>query len=81
MYWTDLSFMDLRTIGVLSDCYCIVTVSQCLVHVFLLPPRAHLDKLLAYCEEGMKEGATLVYGGKRVNHKGWCRTVNCNCWW
>ncbi|KAL5515301.1 hypothetical protein EMCRGX_G000452 [Ephydatia muelleri] len=32
--------------------------------------RAHLEKLLAYCEEGVKEGATLVYGGKRVDRKG-----------
>ena len=69
IHWTDLSLMDLRTIGVLSDCYVIVTVSLCLV--FPLPPRAHLEKLLAYCEEGVKEGATLVYGGRRVNRKGW----------
>ena len=64
-----MSLMDLRTLGVLSDCYVIITVSLCLV--LPLPPRAHLEKLLAYCEEGVKEGATLVYGGKRVNRKGW----------
>jgi formyltetrahydrofolate dehydrogenase len=32
--------------------------------------RNHLDKLLEYCETGVKEGATLVYGGKRVPMKG-----------
>ena len=34
------------------------------------PSRSHLDKLLEYCETGVKEGATLVYGGKRVPLKG-----------
>uniref|UniRef100_A0A3P9CGZ0 Aldehyde dehydrogenase 1 family member L2 n=1 Tax=Maylandia zebra TaxID=106582 RepID=A0A3P9CGZ0_9CICH len=29
--------------------------------------KAHLDKLLEYCEIGVKEGATLVYGGTRVD--------------
>uniref|UniRef100_A0A182JVY6 formyltetrahydrofolate dehydrogenase n=1 Tax=Anopheles christyi TaxID=43041 RepID=A0A182JVY6_9DIPT len=28
--------------------------------------RAHLEKLQEYCAIGLKEGATLVYGGKRV---------------
>ncbi|XP_072328060.1 mitochondrial 10-formyltetrahydrofolate dehydrogenase-like [Scyliorhinus torazame] len=28
--------------------------------------KAHLEKLLDYCEIGVKEGATLVYGGKSV---------------
>lgn len=32
--------------------------------------KAHLDKLLEYCEIGMKEGATLVYGGKQVDRPG-----------
>ncbi|XP_037834623.1 mitochondrial 10-formyltetrahydrofolate dehydrogenase isoform X2 [Kryptolebias marmoratus] len=32
--------------------------------------KAHLDKLLEYCEAGVKEGATLVYGGKQVNRPG-----------
>uniref|UniRef100_A0A669ERN3 10-formyltetrahydrofolate dehydrogenase n=1 Tax=Oreochromis niloticus TaxID=8128 RepID=A0A669ERN3_ORENI len=32
--------------------------------------KAHLDKLLEYCEIGVKEGATLVYGGKRVDRPG-----------
>ena len=63
--------MDLRTIGVLSNCYIIITVSQCLV--FPLPLRAHLEKLLAYCEEGRKvplsctvaRGLIIMVGGKR----------------
>ena len=32
--------------------------------------RAHLDKLLEYVEIGVKEGARLVYGGKRVDRPG-----------
>ncbi|XP_024587864.1 mitochondrial 10-formyltetrahydrofolate dehydrogenase isoform X2 [Neophocaena asiaeorientalis asiaeorientalis] len=28
--------------------------------------KAHLEKLLQYCEAGVKEGATLVYGGRQV---------------
>lgn len=32
--------------------------------------RAHMEKLLEYCEQGVKEGAKLVYGGKQVNRKG-----------
>ncbi|XP_040214929.1 cytosolic 10-formyltetrahydrofolate dehydrogenase [Rana temporaria] len=32
--------------------------------------KAHLDKLLEYCETGVKEGATLVYGGKQVPRPG-----------
>ncbi|XP_034019646.1 mitochondrial 10-formyltetrahydrofolate dehydrogenase [Thalassophryne amazonica] len=32
--------------------------------------KAHLDKLLEYCEIGAKEGATLVYGGKQVDRPG-----------
>lgn len=32
--------------------------------------KAHLDKLLEYCEAGLKEGATLVYGGKQVDRPG-----------
>ena len=32
--------------------------------------KAHLDKLIEYCEIGVKEGATLVYGGKKVDCKG-----------
>ncbi|XP_029642163.1 cytosolic 10-formyltetrahydrofolate dehydrogenase isoform X1 [Octopus sinensis] len=32
--------------------------------------KSHLDKLLEYCEIGIKEGATLVYGGKRVDCPG-----------
>lgn len=27
--------------------------------------------MLQYCEQGVKEGATLVYGGKRVNREGY----------
>ncbi|XP_072529047.1 mitochondrial 10-formyltetrahydrofolate dehydrogenase isoform X2 [Salminus brasiliensis] len=29
--------------------------------------KAHMDKLVEYCEIGVKEGATLVYGGKQVD--------------
>ncbi|PWA20014.1 hypothetical protein CCH79_00016081 [Gambusia affinis] len=32
--------------------------------------KAHLDKLLEYCETGVKEGATLLYGGKQVDRPG-----------
>lgn len=32
--------------------------------------KAHLDKLLEYCQIGMKEGATLVHGGKQVQRPG-----------
>ncbi|XP_043820957.1 mitochondrial 10-formyltetrahydrofolate dehydrogenase isoform X2 [Dromiciops gliroides] len=32
--------------------------------------RAHLDKLLQYCETGVREGATLVYGGRQVPRPG-----------
>lgn len=36
--------------------------------------KAHMDKLLEYCEVGVKEGATLVYGGKQVDRPGRIRT-------
>lgn len=32
--------------------------------------KAHLDKLVEYCEKGVKEGARLVCGGKQVNRPG-----------
>ncbi|KAG7235822.1 hypothetical protein INR49_002121 [Caranx melampygus] len=32
--------------------------------------KAHLDKLLEYCDVGVKEGATLVYGGRQVDRPG-----------
>jgi len=32
--------------------------------------KSHMDSLLKYCEVGVKEGATLVYGGKRVERQG-----------
>ncbi|XP_059101504.1 mitochondrial 10-formyltetrahydrofolate dehydrogenase [Peromyscus eremicus] len=32
--------------------------------------KAHLEKLLQYCETGVKEGATLVYGGRQVQQLG-----------
>ncbi|XP_075907562.1 mitochondrial 10-formyltetrahydrofolate dehydrogenase [Nelusetta ayraudi] len=32
--------------------------------------KAHLDKLVEYCDTGLKEGATLVYGGKQVDRPG-----------
>ncbi|XP_060885314.1 mitochondrial 10-formyltetrahydrofolate dehydrogenase [Labrus mixtus] len=32
--------------------------------------KAHLDKLLEYCEAGLKEGATLVCGGRQVDRPG-----------
>nr|XP_033806706.1 mitochondrial 10-formyltetrahydrofolate dehydrogenase isoform X2 [Geotrypetes seraphini] len=32
--------------------------------------KAHLEKLLEYCETGVKEGATLVYGGRQVPRAG-----------
>lgn len=33
--------------------------------------KAHLDKLLEYCERGIKDGATLVCGGERVPRPGY----------
>ncbi|GBP27061.1 Cytosolic 10-formyltetrahydrofolate dehydrogenase [Eumeta japonica] len=32
--------------------------------------KAHMEKLIEYCERGVKEGAKLVYGGKRVDRPG-----------
>uniref|UniRef100_A0A8C2A5N6 formyltetrahydrofolate dehydrogenase n=1 Tax=Cyprinus carpio TaxID=7962 RepID=A0A8C2A5N6_CYPCA len=32
--------------------------------------KAHLDKLVEYCEIGVKEGAMLVYGGRQVDRPG-----------
>lgn len=32
--------------------------------------KAHLDKLVEYCETGVKEGATLICGGKQVQRPG-----------
>lgn len=32
--------------------------------------KAHLEKLLEYCETGIKEGATLVYGGRQICRPG-----------
>lgn len=32
--------------------------------------RAHLDKLVEYCQTGVKEGATLVCGGRQVQRAG-----------
>jgi formyltetrahydrofolate dehydrogenase len=32
--------------------------------------KAHLDKLVEYCDTGVKEGATLVTGGKRADRPG-----------
>ncbi|KAM9228963.1 mitochondrial 10-formyltetrahydrofolate dehydrogenase isoform 2-T2 [Dugong dugon] len=32
--------------------------------------KAHLEKLLQYCGAGVKEGATLVYGGRQVQRPG-----------
>ncbi|XP_015433553.1 PREDICTED: cytosolic 10-formyltetrahydrofolate dehydrogenase [Dufourea novaeangliae] len=33
--------------------------------------KAHMDKLLDFVRRGVQEGATLVYGGNRVNRSGW----------
>ncbi|KAG9280215.1 mitochondrial 10-formyltetrahydrofolate dehydrogenase [Astyanax mexicanus] len=33
--------------------------------------KAHLDKLVEYCEIGVKEGATLIYGGRQVDRPGY----------
>lgn len=32
--------------------------------------KAHLDKLVEYCDTGVKEGATLVCGGRQVERPG-----------
>lgn len=42
--------------------------------------KAHLDKLLEYCEIGVKEGATLVYGGKQVDRPGKTSHFQMQCW-
>ena len=39
--------------------------------------RAHLEKLLEFCEIGEKEGARLVYGGKQVDIPGMIASL----WW
>lgn len=33
--------------------------------------KKHLDDLIAYCNRGVEEGATLLYGGKRLDRKGY----------
>ena len=33
--------------------------------------RAHLESLLKYIQDGVNEGATLVYGGKKVQRPGY----------
>ena len=38
--------------------------------------RAHFESLLKYIETGVKEGAKLVYGGKRVGDKGMSFVIN-----
>lgn len=43
--------------------------------------RAHLEKLLEYCQEGVKEGAKLVYGGKQVDRKGTGKAVKSRGKW
>lgn len=40
--------------------------------------KAHMDKLLEYCEVGLKEGATLVYGGRQVDRPGTINTPRHN---
>jgi len=40
------------------------------VVVFVFCCRNHLVKLLEYCQTGAEQGATLVYGGKRVDRPG-----------
>lgn len=32
--------------------------------------RAHMNKLVEYCQKGIKEGATLICGGKQVERPG-----------
>lgn len=32
--------------------------------------KAHMDKLVEYCQTGVKEGATLVLGGKQLQRPG-----------
>jgi len=36
--------------------------------------RAHLEKLVEYCDIAVNEGATLVYGGQRCDVKGFFMT-------
>lgn len=41
--------------------------------------KAHLDKLVEYCETGVKEGATLICGGKQVQRPGEAAGTNYLC--
>ena len=52
----------------LIGAYMVLLVANVLLSLF--PPRAHLDSLLKYVEDGVKEGATLVHGGKRLPRPG-----------
>lgn len=45
-------------------------IRSILNHVISCCYRAHLDKLLEYVDISVKEGARLVYGGKRVDRPG-----------
>lgn len=40
--------------------------------------KAHLDKLVEYCQTGIKEGATLVCGGKQVERPGKAKLTSHN---
>lgn len=45
--------------------------------------KAHLDKLVEYCQTGVKEGATLVCGGRQVQRAGraaaTASVLRCTC--
>lgn len=42
--------------------------------------KAHLDKLVEYCQTGVKEGATLVCGGRQVQRPGKAAEVSKQHW-
>lgn len=48
----------------------ILFFSHRFLHEIIIFFRAHFDSLIDYIERGKKEGAKLVYGGKRVGEKG-----------
>ena len=41
--------------------------------------RAHLESLLAFVRRGVEEGATLLYGGRRLDRKGERSRATYNC--
>jgi len=60
-------YIPKREVGSVVGLYMCVSVCVCVC----VCDSAHLDSLLEYCNTGVQEGATLVYGGKRVDRRGY----------